>query len=176
MFITTLSHRNVSDESTMKWFTNKPPPFGGNTAGECFDCMIGAYKRASAKTLIGDDLDTHRAIAFVGVFPMERFLSLCSLNQTVQLAMVNESGLAVATKRQTHWGYGELSNGLSRALSLHVTCPKILHDKRITSTSVAHAAAQFQTQQQMQIHFQITSTSLLMEKDEFLKSVNSWFI
>ena len=144
--------RTYTDPTTLKWKATAAvgaaaPLYQGNKAGECVDCFAGTLQRSYPGALV-QPLDSSRSTVSMGIFPMERYMSLCNMNEE-QLRITNASGLAFQHRDSTHWGYGELDKGASRALSLHSNCISFRYGKTATPFE---------------------------DKEKFFKSMSSWVV
>ena len=116
----------MSNSSTGRWNSDQPPPQQGNKAGECFDCYYGTFNRESSSSFVKAS-DTSRSTINMGLFPMDRYMSLCSMTGDM-FRITNMTGLAFKQKEVNNWGYGELEGKKSRSLSLHSNCINFLYE------------------------------------------------
>ena len=148
-----------------------------NPVGECYDCYHGEISVPAAKFA---GITTKRITLRAGVFPMERFTSLCSAsnitgNKLYPLVIpifvhiktkiylsgllsveyenkLKASALALKSGDKAHWRYGELPNGGSRLLAVHANCINAIDN------ADGYTVARFG------------------KKAQWFRSINSWFL
>ena len=108
----------MSDSDTKMWSTKQPPPFKGNTAGECYDCYFGTVPRIST---LAKQVDTDRKVMNIGVFPMDRYKSMCERLNNEEFDLLKIAGSTLAQVSKVNWAYGTMK-GKGLPLFLHTNC------------------------------------------------------